>query len=970
MSRRPPPARRERVHGVGTAHLTLRQVLTDRLAVATVALVVLVCALLAAAVPRALDTVHTDGLRQAVTDASPQQRDLTVAQLAAPPSQPGEDPLAPTRRFAEQLRDGLPPSVRALTAPPVVTAGYRDLGGASVDPVLAPPRGVLDWDVVTLVDLDPHVRWVDGRAPATATTSPVEGAESGPRPAGGFQEDPASYERTVVEVAVSARTADDAGVAPGSRVDLPGNLDLLVVGVFEAVDPTAPRWGWDGDVLEPPVVVSPAVGDIYQPVAVVAASTWPAVERQVAWTRRPSTRFTVPVTDPDVRARGAAPLLADVRAVEERLVAVPDPPDTGFVPVLREVRLGTNLDLLLAGHLHAQAASTALVTLLVTGLAGTSLGLLALAARLVVERRRRALALAVARGASPGQVRALMTVEGLLLGLPAAAVGAAIATALVPGDPGPAVWVLPALLGLAPAVLLPLLARPGGLHVVRRDVTAVRTRRVRVAAEVLVVLLAVAAVLLLRDRGLDGGGFRVVGGVVALTSADRLPWTGPDPLLAAAPVLVALAAALLTARWYPRPVAALADATARRRGAVAFLGAARAGRDPGGGTVPLVVLVLALSTAVFGSVLATTSTQGATTAAWQQLGAPARVSGAGFTADEVAAAVADPDVRAAAATGSQGATARTDGRERAVTLAAVDAGPLADVQRDLPRRVAGGAGLDRLADASADATRPTGPAGAPRPPVPALTSAALGDVGDEVVVDAGPSPVTVRVVATLPGGRGLPGLVTDRPVVVVDRAAWLATGVDLPVADAVALAPRPGADVAALQERLRTALGTAAPLTTHDGAVARVRDRPLVAGTLAATTVAAVLAALVSGVAVVLALVVGAPERTRLLSRLRTLGADQRQARWLVVWEVAPLVAAATAAGAVVGLLSAWALVPATDLRAFTGGAEQPAVSADPLALAGVLGGFVLVTAALVAVAVAANRRLRLGAVLRVGDET
>jgi hypothetical protein len=61
---------------------------------------------------------------------------------------------------------------------------------------------------------------------------------------------------------------------------------------------------------------------------------------------------------------------------------------------------------------------------------------------------------------------------------------------------------------------------------------------------------------------------------------------------------------------------------------------------------------------------------------------------------------------------------------------------------------------------------------------------------------------------------------------------------------------------------------------------------------------------------------------------------------------------------------------PALDLRSFTGGDERPALAADLALLTASLGGVLGASALAVVLAVLTGSRARLGAVLRVGDET
>ena len=59
----------------------------------------------------------------------------------------------------------------------------------------------------------------------------------------------------------------------------------------------------------------------------------------------------------------------------------------------------------------------------------------------------------------------------------------------------------------------------------------------------------------------------------------------------------------------------------------------------------------------------------------------------------------------------------------------------------------------------------------------------------------------------------------------------------------------------------------------------------------------------------------------------------------------------------------------AVDVTPFTGGTAQPPLALDPALLGLVLGGFVLVVAAAVAVSTAVSRRTNLAAQLRIGEE-
>jgi putative ABC transport system permease protein len=134
-----------------------------------------------------------------------------------------------------------------------------------------------------------------------------------------------------------------------------------------------------------------------------------------------------------------------------------------------------------------------------------------------------------------------------------------------------------------------------------------------------VLVLAVGSVVALRRRGASSTG---------------------DFLVSAAPVLVGLIAALVLVRLYPLPLRWAARPAARGRGVVGFLSLARAGRSSTVGVaLPLLALLLALTTAAFGgSVLAGVS-DARDRAALLATGADARIAGPG-EATELPAGVA------------------------------------------------------------------------------------------------------------------------------------------------------------------------------------------------------------------------------------------------------------------------------------------------------------------------------------------
>jgi putative ABC transport system permease protein len=105
-----------------------------------------------------------------------------------------------------------------------------------------------------------------------------------------------------------------------------------------------------------------------------------------------------------------------------------------------------------------------------------------------------------------------------------------------------------------------------------------------------------------------------------------------DQLVAMAPVLVGVIAALVLVRLYPLPLRWLARPAGRLRGAVGHLSLARAGRTSVSAVLPLLALLTALTTAAFGGSVLAGVADARDRAAVLTLGADARVEAEGSPA--------------------------------------------------------------------------------------------------------------------------------------------------------------------------------------------------------------------------------------------------------------------------------------------------------------------------------------------------
>jgi len=505
----------------------------------------------------------------------------------------------------------------------------------------------------------------------------------------------------------------------------------------------------------------------------------------------------------------------------------------------------------------------------------------------------------------------------------------------VPGQGGLVGWLLPALIGVAPLILLPLLVRPAALGGQRRDLGTFRRNWQRWTADVLVVGTAGTALWLLNRRGLEAG---------AVT-------TGVDPVLAATPLLLALAACVVVLRLYPIPVAVLARAWRSRRGLVSYMGASRAVRDPAGGLAAVLALVVGLTVGVVSTVLWSTTEAGVAVAAEDSVGADLRADGPAFTPEEIDAVAALSGVDAVTGVSELGriALSSDDGRTDTVDVYVADLAALAELQ-------------DGFADAlevPAEALETGGSS------VPVIASRSVGSVGFGG---------TLRYVRTF--DVRIVGVDDNAPGVTrTDR--WLLIDQDV-LRDAIATVagsrPRTlligaGDDFESLLESVAGVLPPQTQLGTQAEAASDATGGAIGTGMRGSFTVAALVGGALAAAAVIITMVIAGPTRGRLFSQLRTLGLSGRQARGLATWELAPLAVTAVVSGCLLGLAIPWLLLPSIDLRGLTGGSSQPGMSVDWMLVGGAVGAFVLVAILAMSIAVASSRRLRLGTVLRVGEE-
>jgi putative ABC transport system permease protein len=895
--------------------LLLRRAWTFRGYLALLGTLTLVATALIVGVPRIANDLTDIGLRERIGGLPYQVRDLTYEQTVTPTG--GALPESPRGWLAQQWR-----SFDEPLAGLVRDAWYSAQVGPSG--LVANGAGMpVNGNALPAIGLREQTG-IAGAATVTAGRWP-EATRTG----------------DALEAAVSVDVAAVMKLRPGSRFELgrvgPERLpiEIVVVGVFAARDAGDPLWDPEPELLRPFVPVGQD-NVPYRGVLVVeetavttgAAVGWPVT---YGWRYRiDADRLDAGMLDPLTTA------VADARQA----------------PPLRATTT-TGLDTALAEFAGRVSATRALLAVVGSGVLATLVGLALLAAAAAVDRRRTELALLRARGGATATVGGRLISESLLV-VPVAAVGGWLIAAQAPGRPAGTQWLVVAyaLVAAAAAPVLGMAAHARISPTTRRDLATRRSSPARLTAEVSLLAAAAVGVLLLRRRGLGAA-------------------EGVDPYLVSVPVLLAAAAAVLALRAYPPPMRWLGRLAARSRGSVAFLGFSRAGRAAPATIGPVAVLVVAIATGMFSAVVTSTLDEARDRATDTTIGADLRMVGGPFTPETTERVAATAGVTAVAplATGvarpvlsGVGPEARRLGQALVV---AVDAPAFARVV------AVSGVRLDLPAELVA-ARRGDGPVPAVVSPELAAKTRVAGATDLQGVL------FRFRVAAV---AEEFPSLqATGGPFVVLPLQA-LPVSETKPVLPTGFLVAGANADRAALVETgdqghrdwlAGVALGAESAGVT--GVVSRAEyrrelERSGLNGVLRFTFAAgAVGGTALALLAVGFTVLTGAAARGRALSRLRTMGMSGGQGRRLLALELAPLVGVGVIAGAAIGAALPALLAPALGLRAFAAG-RPVGVHLDPTVVAATLGLVLLGLATALATEYAINRRLRLGDVLRLGEE-
>lgn len=895
-----------------------------------VALLVFVLTAITVFGPLALTALSDASLRYRLESVSPVARDVDSSVAAPPTVGPGDEaltdlPPGTENRWGawdadlEQVRrDTRAPTSGALERAQYFTRFGIIKGAVASTYVATDPR------FASRIRIDtgrlPEAGLTEGEWQEGIRAAVEEGADLPP-----------------VEIVLSTASAEAAEWPLGETRVVAGEaawpypLPLTLVGTFEAVDEGDTYWQHATGILTPAVAFDAFSQPFLKPTAFAAPGARLAVSSNML------TTVWYPFQAHAVTADTAPDILAGLRRLTGTTQNIGA--DAGFGAV---VPLGFRTDAIAALEtgIGEGRSLTAILAMLAAGPLGVAIAVLVLGCRMMLERRRPALRLLSARGATGGQQRGLLGLEGLLVGVIPAVLGAAIAfvvsAAVLPGEvagpiQAPPLLIAPILLALLPAVALAasaLSVRSG-----ERIDGPTRSGGWRVVIELAVVGLAVLATALLIVRGVG---------------RPEAPF---DPLVVVAPLLLALVVCILTLRVYPVLLRWLLARERRGTGFVGFLGAARALRDPATGLAPVLALVVGVSVAVSAGVLLSTVQSGATVAARAAVGADLQLSASRFdegAADEVAGI---DGVEAVAAVGAlSSAEVSVDENRKLAPLYLVDRATLDEVQ----------AGHPPLVPSDVDLGDGTGA-------IPILFSARADTV---IEPDTGELELE-RTPATIAG-------VIDEQAPFSSTASWLliddayAPEVNDTPPPVVSLLVRlaPGTDAATVAAEATALLGPGVRWSSPETVLETVEGGPAAAGLRVALIACIAVAAALSAIAVVMTLVLGTRARRRILALLETLGAPPRVGGALVAWELWPVCATALVAGAAFGAALPLLLLRVVDLQPFTGGIAQPAYVADPLVLTVAIGGFLLATAVFTLIALAISRRARAAAILRTVEES
>ena len=792
---------------------------------------------------------------------------------------------------------------------------------ASIAGGLGPPIGLIDGQEYVALGAPQATTYLTPRIqPSMADAIRIYAGRSPTGRVDFEQNDIGFGQVAVVEVALSRATAEALLVGVGDRFNLThisargisqsnGYLRMVVVGLFDVLDPSDPRW-FDDHTLEVPSIrrINAEKFD-YHAIALLSPDAYFALNFETGGTLRYRWRFLL---DP---ARPAA-VGVDAFSTDLAKLARAFPFRAGAaVPGIAGV--ATGLTPILDRYRAQRAVAATVVGLASVGAIVATAGALGLVVGALRRRREGTIRLARARGASLARLVGIGLVEALVVVVPAAAagwlaasavLGARAAAGLTVSNPSTtvAVGAYAAILLIAAAFGGARVSLASGRRTTERGIDARNRRRV---LDGLVVVAAIALALGLQSRpGTD-------------------PTAPADATRAAAPALLALAGAVILLRLFDGLVAGLARVSRGGRGFVLVHAARSLARGPRTHELPLLVLLVAVASGAFATTVTTTITRTQSLAAEAAVGADFRVQSA-----NPGPLPPNLDLAALAAIGRTAVDARDQGSLKAtgpaplgVDVVGIDATAYRDV-------VAGTAVDPGLPDGFYAAVPATGP-GAPLPPLQLMVPAGLAadagiHAGDTVQLTMGTA-TAAAVVAAI--GDPIPSMSLGRGVLAPLAALKAAFPDRTLLATQVFVRAAPAA-----QPAIEAVIEPYAPgvqLFTLTDALAGLRASPLVGAIetafLAAEVIAIAFAVIVVGASAAQSLAL----RSHELSLLRAIGLPDGRALAVVALELLSTVVVAVVAGLGLGLATAQLVVPGIGLGQLVGAAASAAPTAEPIGL-------------------------------------
>jgi putative ABC transport system permease protein len=935
------------VRSLWAAGLLLRRIRTEWGIILLTLLLVAATSFLFAAAPRLFNRVSDEALRHAVRVTPAAQRNLAL-DLDSTIEPGAKGGVSGVSAYGEQLARQLPPSLAAVIS-------NRQLRVTSVRLYVPDPPSY-----------ETHVslRYQDGLTAATQLVSgrwPVDRGmplrQAGPGVGADGTGDGTQAAPVILEAAFSAASAAEIGVRVGDRlaVTLDGS-DLLVrgtpdrivpteievVGLFEPLDPSADYWDGDPDLLQVSQHGEPDSPVAYA-TAYVSAEMYPSLWASnlpfhYEW------RFRI---DP---ARLDAGQVDQLQVDLHRLGLI-----TGSSAAGGTVLVLTSLPAILDRYAAERDLSESVLSIAAIGPFGLAGGATAMVSILLVRRRRATLSLARGRGASGSLVLGTQLWEAILVAGGAALVGLLIAVSLIPARESPLSPALALAVGGTAILLLvgaswPTARRSLG-QLERDDPPVLRVAPRRLVIEATIVFIAVAATLLLRQRGLTVG---------ADGSATRF-----DPLLASVPVLSGLAAGIVALRLYPLPIRGLGWLAAQGRGIVPVLGLRTIGRHPAAANLPLLVLLLTAAFGAFASVVVSSVNQGQVVASYMDVGADFRIERIGIGALEPSlkpAAISGVEAVAPGIVDRFAAFASMPNQRAFIYLEAVD--PLAYQQV-----TAGSAADPQWPDAFV--AEPAGSGlGTDANPIPALLSPGLPtgtadlSTGDTFRMTVAGKPMTFRLTGRRPSFPGI----NERTSFAVVPFNWVQAAFGNRLLPPSVMWVRAPGDVAGRLAASVAEAGSARLVSRYD-AYAALHDAPFGAVVAAGYGLALLIAAIYMALTIIGAMVLSAAQRTRDLAYLRTLGVSAPQALALTITEHAPPILLALVPGVALGIGVAILCEPGLGLATFVGPSGDVPLVLDWPALALLIVALIGVMAAAIAAGTWLSRRARLVDALRIGED-